>query len=164
VRPGHHAAQRALADAGTLGDISDAGTLALGLLHEIAQFGEHELRPTMAVHASSREWLDRMLGRESVDPTVVVTHHGPHPLSVHPRFAGNAVTPAFVSDLSDIIEKHQPPLWLHGHTHDRFDYNVGGTRVVCNPRGYSYENSNGFDPGLVIDVPVPAPVPVPKGL
>jgi hypothetical protein len=27
-------------------------------------------------------------------------------------------------------------LWTHGHTHDRFDYMIGGCRIVCNPRGY----------------------------
>jgi hypothetical protein len=27
-------------------------------------------------------------------------------------------------------------LWTHGHTHEDFDYMIGTTRVVCNPRGY----------------------------
>jgi hypothetical protein len=27
-------------------------------------------------------------------------------------------------------------LWIHGHTHDSFDYVVRGTRIVANPRGY----------------------------
>jgi hypothetical protein len=27
-------------------------------------------------------------------------------------------------------------LWTHGHMHDPFDYMIGSTRVVCNPRGY----------------------------
>jgi len=35
----------------------------------------------------------------------------------------------------------QIKLWTHGHTHEEFDYMVGTTRVVCNPRGYiNYEN------------------------
>ena len=28
-------------------------------------------------------------------------------------------------------------LWVHGHMHDPFDYEIYGTRVVCNPRGYA---------------------------
>ena len=28
-------------------------------------------------------------------------------------------------------------LWIHGHMHDSFDYEINGTRVVCNPRGYT---------------------------
>ena len=26
-------------------------------------------------------------------------------------------------------------LWVDGHTHDSFDYQVDNCRVVCNPRG-----------------------------
>jgi len=28
------------------------------------------------------------------------------------------------------------PLWLHGHTHDSFDYRIGATRVVWHPAAY----------------------------
>jgi hypothetical protein len=38
---------------------------------------------------------------------------------------------------------------VHGHTHSPFDYQVGATRIVCNPKGYSGENPN-FDPALTI--------------
>jgi hypothetical protein len=44
---------------------------------------------------------------------------------------------------------------VHGHTHDSFDYQVNGTRVICNPRGYQREGVNenaSFDPQLVIDL------------
>jgi hypothetical protein len=30
----------------------------------------------------------------------------------------------------------QIKVWTHGHTHETFDYMVGTTRIVCNPRGY----------------------------
>jgi hypothetical protein len=48
----------------------------------------------------------------------------------------------YSSDLeSFIIERPQIKLWTHGHTHDPFDYMVGSTRVLCNPRGYEgYED------------------------
>ena len=65
---------------------------------------------------------------------MVITHHGPHPLSVHPRYAGDPVNAAFVSDLSELLPKAD--LWLHGHVHDSFDYKVGNCRVVANPLGY----------------------------
>jgi hypothetical protein len=46
-------------------------------------------------------------------------------------------------------------LWIHGHTHESFDYVVNGTRVVCNPRGYAPRDLNpAFDPGLTVDVQV----------
>lgn len=104
-----------------------------------------------AQHARSRAWLDRALGRRFDGKTVVVTHHCPHVLSVAAKFKDDLLTPAFVSDLSGMIEKHQPALWVHGHTHASFDYRVGATRVVCNPHGYGNENP-AFDPGLVVEV------------
>ncbi len=36
-------------------------------------------------------------------------------------------------------------LWIHGHTHDSFDYVHNGTRVVCNPRGYCEFAGNGIE-------------------
>ena len=86
-------------------------------------------------HRRSRAWLARELAADRTTPTVVITHHGPHPASVHPRFAGSPINGAFVSDLTELVE--QAGLWVHGHVHDSFDYRVGRCRVVCNPRGYA---------------------------
>ena len=48
----------------------------------------------------------------------------------------------YSSDLSQfILDNPQIKLWTHGHTHETFDYVIGETRIVCNPRGYiGYEN------------------------
>jgi hypothetical protein len=35
-----------------------------------------------------------------------------------------------------IMDRPEIALWTHGHTHEDFDYMIGTTRVVCNPRGY----------------------------
>jgi predicted phosphodiesterase len=46
-------------------------------------------------------------------------------------------------------------LWIHGHTHDSFDYRLDGTRVVCNPRGYAKDGANEnplFDAGFMIEI------------
>jgi predicted phosphodiesterase len=42
---------------------------------------------------------------------------------------------------------------VHGHTHESFDYEIGKTRVVCNPRGYaSIEENRGFRPDFTVEV------------
>ena len=88
-------------------------------------------------HMESRAWLTEELAKPWAGKTVVVTHHGPHPLSVNPKYEGDILSAAFVSDLSEILlSEHAPDLWVHGHVHDSFDYRVGGTRVVANPAGY----------------------------
>jgi hypothetical protein len=71
----------------------------------------------------------------------VIIHH--HLLVFIPKYANDTImNGGYTSDLIDfIMERPQIKLWTHGHTHDPFDYMIGSTRVVCNPRGYSgYEN------------------------
>ena len=68
---------------------------------------------------------------------VVVGHHCPSESSVAECYKGNLLNAAFRSRLDDFIESRpQIQLWLHGHTHYNFNYWIGETRVVCNPRGY----------------------------
>lgn len=73
---------------------------------------------------------------------IVVGHHCPSELSVADCYKGNLLNAAFRSKLDDFIEQRpQIRLWLHGHTHHNFDYCIGDTRVVCNPRGYDGHES-----------------------
>jgi len=112
-------------------------------------------------HAAAEHRLDRSFIRSELDnphegPTVVVTHHAPHPQSVQPRHQGSALSPAFVSDLNALIKDYQPELWIHGHDHGSHDYMVGRTRVLANQAGYpnlhgDHENPS-FDPLCVVEV------------
>lgn len=104
---------------------------------------------------TNARWLAGKLGTPHQGPTVVITHHAPSPRSVHPRFEGSPLNACFVSNAEHLIDGNRVQLWVHGHTHDSFDYVVNGTRVVCNPRGYATDGVNenaSFDAGLVVDV------------
>lgn len=73
---------------------------------------------------------------------VVVGHHAPSRLSTHPRYADQHImNGGYSSELDNFILDHpQIKLWTHGHTHEDFDYMIGSTRILCNPRGYiNYE-------------------------
>ena len=108
---------------------------------------------SIRIHEQSRGWLEQMLAQPFDGRTVVVTHHVPSPRSVHPRYAKNLLTPAFASDLESLMDEGRVALWVHGHTHDPFDYRIHGTRVVCNPRGYAPDQlSEGFQADLVAQV------------
>jgi len=98
------------------------------------QMGLLRAENTRTEHNNARSWLKRELEKPFDGKTVVITHHAPHPLSVHRRFVGDVLTGAFVSDLSELL--FHPDLWIHGHCHDGFDYQVGSSRVVSNPSGY----------------------------
>ncbi|HEY8708828.1 MAG TPA: metallophosphoesterase [Burkholderiaceae bacterium] len=100
-------------------------------------------------------WLDGRLAAAHDGPTVVITHHAPSRKSIHPRFVDSLLNACFVSDAERLIGADRAQLWIHGHTHDSFDYFVNGTRIVCNPRGYAKAGVNEnplFDPDLMIEV------------
>ncbi|RQM44912.1 metallophosphoesterase [Paraburkholderia bannensis] len=101
------------------------------------QAGARDFTPadSLALHARSRAWLAAELARPFAGKTIVVTHHAPHRQSLAARYATDPVSAGFVSDLGALVGA-PAALWVHGHTHTCFDYTVGGTRVVCNPRGY----------------------------
>lgn len=89
---------------------------------------------TVKIFIRSRDWLAGKLEEPFDGRTVVVTHHLPSFASVTERFQKNVISAAFASRVDDLVEKAD--LWVHGHTHDSMDYELGKCRVVCNPRGY----------------------------
>ena len=75
---------------------------------------------------------------------IIVSHHTPSFQSVHERYRGSPFNTSFSNNLDEqILTMNKPPkLWIHGHTHDRFDYMIGNTRVICHPRGYRGEHND----------------------
>lgn len=105
-----------------------------------------------AMHLEQVCWVSETLADEFNGPTVLVTHHLPHPRSIHRKYRGSPLNPSFASDLSHLLG---PPVaaWIHGHTHESCDYLESGTRVMCNPRGYGpFELNAAFDPILTIEI------------
>ena len=108
-----------------------------------------------ALFQRNAKWLNRCLDTPHAGTTVVVTHHAPSRRSIHPRFAGSLLNACFVSDAERVAGAGRAQWWIHGHTHDSFDYVLNGTRVICNPRGYAKAGVNEtarFDPDFTIDV------------
>jgi Icc-related predicted phosphoesterase len=93
-------------------------------------------------HRAFKRGLDEVLALHPELPVVVVGHHAPSKASTHPRYKKEVVmNGAYSTNLDDfILDRRQIKLWTHGHTHENFDYMIGTTRIVCNPRGYiNYE-------------------------
>lgn len=87
--------------------------------------------------------ISRLFLMDSIKPgDVVITHHSPSLLSIHPKYEMDKVSFSYSSDLSELILDTEPSLWFHGHTHETFDYKIGKTRILCNPRGYTPEELN----------------------
>lgn len=109
----------------------------------------------VALCRADAQWLENRLAEPHAGPTVIITHHAPSRQSIHPRFAGSALNGCFVSDLQHLVDGQRVQLWVHGHTHDSFDYLLHGTRVVCNPRGYAKDGVNEnplFDSHFVVEI------------
>lgn len=111
----------------------------------------------LEIHRDHKAWLEERLSRPH-PKTVVVTHHGPSRASVHPQYVDDPLNAAFSSALEELILRHRPDLWVHGHTHSSIDAMVGGTRILCNPKGYGPKVAGGmpenpaFDVNLVVEI------------
>lgn len=106
-------------------------------------------------HYKTLGYIREVLKNNMDRKCVVVSHHAPCHMSVHPMYLGETqMNGGFYSDLSEFILDHpQIVLWTHGHMHNSSDYMVGDTRIVCNPRGYSPKVVNKeFDPGKIIEI------------
>jgi Icc-related predicted phosphoesterase len=96
---------------------------------------------TVQDHKKMLQYIN--VASEPLGKYVVVGHHAPSKASTHPRYQTEVIMNGAYSSRLDqfILDRPQIKLWTHGHTHEEFDYMIGTTRVVCNPRGYiNYEN------------------------
>ena len=110
---------------------------------------------TVYRHRDTLGYIEEIVNRKEVEKYVVVGHHSPSFQSVHENYKNeDLMNGCYHSDLSNFIMDHpQIKLWTHGHTHHCFDYVIGETRIVCNPRGYEgYEPDSGWNPNIVIEV------------
>lgn len=112
-------------------------------------------KDTLKIHQQACRWLLKRLAEPFDGPTVVVSHHAPHRKSLGRRFAFDWASGGFVSELRSAFFA-VPTLWVHGHTHQSFDYKVGRCRVLCNPRGRrlwgeEFENRN-FNPRMLVEI------------
>ena len=73
---------------------------------------------------------------------VVVSHHLPSPQSIDFIYKRSPLNAFFLCDVSPLILRAKPSLWIHGHTHASCDYLLEETRVICNPFGYADHDLN----------------------
>jgi Icc-related predicted phosphoesterase len=98
------------------------------------------------------KWLRESLRTSNAKTNIVITHHAPSALSIPGHLKHDMVSAAYASKLEDLIEETGPDIWVHGHIHQPFDYFVGRTRIICNPRGYLHQPYNGYNKKLVLEV------------
>ena len=100
-------------------------------------------------HQQSVAWLAEQLATPFAGKTIVVTHHAPSGRSVPAMYAEHPATPAWASQLDDLVALSD--FWVHGHVHEACDYTIGPCRIMSNPRGYDGESKT-FDAAWLFKV------------
>lgn len=124
------------------------------------QLNYQRLKPHNIIvrHKETLEYIDVVASNAPKDKKVVVVgHHAPSFESVDLEYKNEReMNGGYASDLSEFILNHTNiALWTHGHMHNISDYEIGNTRIICNPRGYvsnSYAEMTHWDPNLIVEV------------
>jgi len=105
---------------------------AMQLMDSIStkNYKEEMFSPAVAylLHKKALAWLDCELNKEHDGKTVVISHHAPT--------INTTTNHSYGSKLEKFIEQKKIDIWCHGHIHQSCDYEISGTRIVCNARGY----------------------------
>jgi DNA repair exonuclease SbcCD nuclease subunit len=102
-------------------------------------------KDTIKLHNISKKYIiDRIEFHKNENrKVVVISHHAPSELSIAPKYKNDPLNFGYFSNISEIID-NGPDLYFHGHMHDTFNYILGNTKVICNPRGYAKTISSNY--------------------
>jgi Icc-related predicted phosphoesterase len=125
-------------------------------LIRIAKENFRKFLPSQAIreHIKTKQYIKTVLEGLPEDARVVVVgHHAPSHMSIAEQYKHDTImNGGYASDLSEfILDRAKIKVWTHGHMHQCFDYKIGDTRVLCNPRGYHDENPE-FNPNFTFEV------------
>lgn len=103
-------------------------------------------------HEKSRAWLMERLDEPHNGPTLVVSHHVPHPAARNPRYPLDNTMCSFVSDLEEVIVKARAAgtvAWIFGHNHLNGAFEVEGLPLLTAQFGQPHERLEWRGPGIL---------------
>ena len=100
------------------------------------------------------DFLNEKINEPFDGKVVVITHHSPGNIIKRKGRIDDLMDYCYWADLENLIGNNITiDLWVHGHSHDTWDYMINETRVVCNPYGYHNYRTNGrFNKNLILEV------------
>ncbi len=109
---------------------------------------------TVTYHYKMKDHISKTVQEYKDQPIVICGHHAPSFQSIASHYVSSELNGAYASELFEfIVERPNIKLWTHGHVHSSFDYMIGSTRIVCNPRGYyRYEENPQFNPNFIVEI------------
>jgi hypothetical protein len=145
-------------DYSVLGDQHQAMELARRFINDhwrisLADGTQFMPEGALAEHLKSREWLSNRLEEPHLGPTIIVTHHVPHPAARNCNFPpDDPLGPIFFSDCHELIAAAAPKgvaAWIFGHHHYCVDVMISGVRLLSAQRGYPRERTGWTAPGEI---------------
>lgn len=136
----------AMIEAGGPRGMNDYAKIRLGT----APYRKLTPKMTLMWHVQAVRWLQQELATPWDGPTMVVTHHAPHPVGCSPDGLADEMAPAYVSHLGALVAEGGAAVWVHGHTHWGHNTQVGSTRVISNAYGYPTARAPNFQPDFTI--------------
>ena len=125
------------------------------MINDFRQIKNFRTRDAYDIYYKHLEHIKHSYENRGNRKVVVVTHFLPARECVAPRWrSGDLLNDYFANDLGSMIAEMQNTTWLFGHTHDAMDFQLGNTRMVCNPHGYynAMNDGVGFEPFKTIEV------------
>ncbi|WP_026331689.1 metallophosphoesterase family protein [Pseudomonas mandelii] len=141
-------------DFSSTGDVMAATLICGQLMNDFKMIGTEDsyrrLRPADVVelNRAAFEFLENELCKPFEGKTVVVTHHCPVAELAGEENDGH-LSAAFFNRWQSLLPLAN--VWIYGHTHRAVDIELGGCRVISNPRGYPGEET-GFAPNLTVEI------------
>lgn len=88
------------------------------------------------LYIKSKNFIEKYVNKS----TVVVTHHLPSKIMVHPRYkhCPYEISSHYYSNLDDLVDKSKA--WICGHSHQKMTRKIKNTWCYLNPLGYPHEN------------------------
>lgn len=97
---------------------------------------------TVRMHETAVKYIQKELKSGECAVNVVITHHAPCVLSISDYHRQTSkINYAYYTDLTELMYEYKPALWLHGHVHNSFNYEMYDTNIAANPRGYGSDTS-----------------------
>lgn len=109
-----------------------------------------QLRPSDLIERNHEvyDFLVSELNRPFDGKTVVITHHCPIPEVAGDKHDGH-LSAAYTNRWHSLLS--MADVWIFGHTHRAVDIELGGCRLISNPRGYPKEKT-GFISDFTIEI------------
>lgn len=124
---------------------SQHDAMVTGLFHlndfRLIGFNGRRFSPadSLVLHEAAVRFIAEELAKPFEGLSVVVTHHSPSPLT-EDRYEATPLAGCFGSNLHRLMEgPNAPEAWIHGHSHEDSDVDIGRTRVASRQRGYPGE-------------------------